>query len=36
MVQEVKSDHEELTERDKMAPGVDPEAMKPRKRNLRL
>ena len=34
MVQEVKSDHEELTERDKMVPGVDPEIMKPRKRNL--
>ena len=36
MVQEVKSDHEELMERDKMVPGVDPEIMKPRKRNLRL
>lgn len=36
MVQEMKSDHEELRERDKMAPGVDPEIRKPRKRNLRL
>ena len=36
MVQEVKSDHEELRERDKVAPEVKPETEKPRRRSLKL